>query len=129
MAVVTFMSYDGEQHEAPLEEGSSLMQVATNNAIPGIDADCGGEAACGTCHVVVDPSWATNFTSSLPAELPTSAAGSATSWVLKSDAASPTSSTSATCCPFTTIAKRLPASARANVSRSNFPSRFGSFSW
>ena len=54
MAVVTFMSYDGEQHEAPLEEGSSLMQVATNNAIPGIDADCGGEAACGTCHVVVD---------------------------------------------------------------------------
>ena len=39
MAVVTFMSHDGEQHEAPLEEGSSLMQVATNNAIPGIDAD------------------------------------------------------------------------------------------
>ncbi len=33
MAVVTFMSHDGEQHEAPLEEGSSLMQVATNNAI------------------------------------------------------------------------------------------------
>ena len=55
MAVVTFVSHDGEKHEAPLEEGSSLMQVATNNAIPGIDGDCGGEAACGTCHVVVDP--------------------------------------------------------------------------
>ena len=55
MAVVTFVSHDGEKHDAPLEEGRSLMQVATNNAIPGIDGDCGGEAACGTCHVVVDP--------------------------------------------------------------------------
>ena len=54
MTVVTFVSYDGEKHEAPIEEGCSLMQVATNNAIPGIDGDCGGEAACGTCHVIVD---------------------------------------------------------------------------
>lgn len=57
MAVVTFVTHDGEQHEAPLEEGQSLMQVATNNAVPGIDGDCGGEAACGTCHVIVDPQW------------------------------------------------------------------------
>ena len=68
MAVVTFMSYDGEQHEAPLEEGSSLMQVATNNAIPGIDADCGGEAACGTCHVIVDRAWADKVGRSGPEE-------------------------------------------------------------
>ncbi|MCW2814599.1 MAG: hypothetical protein JWN84_2054 [Nocardioides sp.] len=58
MAVVTFVSHDGETHQAPLEEGRSLMQVATENAVPGIDGDCGGEAACGTCHVVVDPAWA-----------------------------------------------------------------------
>jgi 2Fe-2S ferredoxin len=57
MAVVTFVSHDGEKREAPLQAGQSLMQVATNNAIPGIDGDCGGEAACGTCHVVVDPQW------------------------------------------------------------------------
>lgn len=57
MPVVTFVSHDGEEHEAPLEEGQSLMQVATNNVVPGIDGDCGGEAACGTCHVVVDPQW------------------------------------------------------------------------
>ena len=47
MTVVTFVSYDGEKHEAPIEEGCSLMQVATNNAIPGIDGDCGGEAVTG----------------------------------------------------------------------------------
>lgn len=57
MAVVTFVSHDGEKYEATLEEGHSLMQVATNNAVPGIDGDCGGEAACGTCHVVVDQQW------------------------------------------------------------------------
>ncbi|MBF6137163.1 2Fe-2S iron-sulfur cluster binding domain-containing protein [Nocardia puris] len=57
MAVVTFVSHDGQKHEVPLQEGQSLMQVATNNAVPGIDGDCGGEAACGTCHVIVDPQW------------------------------------------------------------------------
>jgi len=57
MAVVTFVSHGGEKYEAPLEEGQSLMRVATNNAVPGIDGDCGGEAACGTCHVIVDPQW------------------------------------------------------------------------
>nr|WP_314140960.1 2Fe-2S iron-sulfur cluster-binding protein [uncultured Rhodococcus sp.] len=57
MANVTFVTHDGEKHEAPLTEGTSLMQVAVDNAIPGIDGDCGGEAACGTCHVVVDDAW------------------------------------------------------------------------
>ena len=64
MAVVTFVSHDGQKHEAPIEEGQSLMQVATNNAVPGIDGDCGGEAACGTCHVIVDPQWSDEVGSS-----------------------------------------------------------------
>ncbi|PWN04273.1 2Fe-2S ferredoxin [Nocardioides silvaticus] len=57
MAMVSFVSHDGETHTASLDEGQSLMQVATNNAVPGVDGDCGGEAACGTCHVIVDPQW------------------------------------------------------------------------
>ena len=57
MTVVTFVSHEGEKHVVPLEEGQSLMRIAVNNAVPGIDADCGGEAACGTCHVIVDPQW------------------------------------------------------------------------
>jgi len=57
MATVTFVEHDGTAHEMDLVEGESLMQIATGNAVPGIDGDCGGEAACGTCHVIVDDAW------------------------------------------------------------------------
>ena len=57
MATVTFVVYDGTKHEADLVEGDSLMKIATENAIPGIDGDCGGEAACGTCHIIVTEEW------------------------------------------------------------------------
>lgn len=57
MAQITFLSHDGESHTVDIVEGQSLMQIATNNAIPGIDGDCGGECACGTCHVIVDSDW------------------------------------------------------------------------
>lgn len=58
MATVAFITHDGEPHEVSLVDGASLMQVAMDNGVPGIDADCGGEAACGTCHVIVDEKWA-----------------------------------------------------------------------
>lgn len=57
MGTITFVEYDGTSHEVDLVEGASLMELATTNGIPGIDGDCGGEASCGTCHVVVDDAW------------------------------------------------------------------------
>lgn len=57
MATLTFIEHNGTQHEVDIEVGKSLMQHAADNLVPGIDADCGGECACGTCHVVVDPAW------------------------------------------------------------------------
>ena len=33
------------------------MQGAVMHGLPGIDADCGGSCACGTCHVYVDAHW------------------------------------------------------------------------
>ncbi|WP_372747131.1 2Fe-2S iron-sulfur cluster-binding protein [Litorivivens sp.] len=57
MIEVKFIEHSGEVHEVTAESGASLMQAALNNSVPGIDADCGGGCACGTCHVIVSPEW------------------------------------------------------------------------
>ncbi|KAA0025009.1 2Fe-2S iron-sulfur cluster-binding protein [Antrihabitans cavernicola] len=57
MGTITFVSYDGESQDAEIDEGQSLMQIATSNGVAGIDGDCGGECACGTCHVILDKQW------------------------------------------------------------------------
>ena len=57
MGQVTFVEHDGTQHVVDIEDGQSLMQLAVDNLVPGIDADCGGSCACGTCHVIVDGNW------------------------------------------------------------------------
>jgi ferredoxin, 2Fe-2S len=38
--------------------GQSIMQGATSAGIDAIAADCGGSLTCATCHVIVDPAWA-----------------------------------------------------------------------
>jgi ferredoxin, 2Fe-2S len=57
MGRITFVAHDKTEHVATFQAGASLMQTAVDNAIPGIDADCGGSCACGTCHVIVDRQW------------------------------------------------------------------------
>jgi ferredoxin, 2Fe-2S len=37
--------------------GQSVMEVAVQNNVRGIEAVCGGSCACATCHVYVDPAW------------------------------------------------------------------------
>ena len=57
MPRITYAEKNGTRHEIELPEGISVMQGALNNSVPGIDGDCGGECACGTCHVYVDNAW------------------------------------------------------------------------
>jgi len=57
MGSITFIEHNGTQHAVDIEEGKSLMQIAMDNGVPGVDADCGGACACGTCHVIVDSDW------------------------------------------------------------------------
>lgn len=38
-------------------EGLTAREAALFNDVPGIDGDCGGQCACATCHVQVDPAW------------------------------------------------------------------------
>ena len=56
MGQVTFVEHDGTGHEVEIRPGRSLMRHAVDNLVPGIDADCGGDAACGTCHVILERS-------------------------------------------------------------------------
>ena len=57
MPKVTFIEHDGTSHEVQAVAGQSLMRAAVDNGVPGIDADCGGQCACATCHVYVEPEW------------------------------------------------------------------------
>jgi 2Fe-2S ferredoxin len=57
MPTITYIEHDGTAHPVEVPVGRSVMQGAVDNNVPGIDADCGGECACATCHVYVDPAW------------------------------------------------------------------------
>jgi 2Fe-2S ferredoxin len=57
MPKVTYIEFSGAEHVVDVPVGLSLMRGAVSNGVPGIDADCGGECACATCHVYVDPAW------------------------------------------------------------------------
>ena len=57
MAKITFIEHNGDVHKVDAKTGFSLMETALNNNVPGIDADCGGQCSCATCHVIVDAAW------------------------------------------------------------------------
>jgi 2Fe-2S ferredoxin len=57
MAEVTFVSVDGSATTLGIADGVSLMEGAVRAGVAGIDAECGGNLACGTCRVVVDAAW------------------------------------------------------------------------
>ena len=47
----------GARFDVDAEDGSTVMENAIRNAVPGIEAECGGACACATCHVYVDDEW------------------------------------------------------------------------
>lgn len=53
MPTVIFIEHNGQRHEIEAETGESLMQIAVDNSVPGIDGDCGGACTCGTCHAYI----------------------------------------------------------------------------
>ena len=57
MPKITFIESNGTQRAVEADAGSTVMEAAIRNNIPGIEAECGGACACATCHVYVDESW------------------------------------------------------------------------
>lgn len=57
MPKITYITHDEATFEVDAENGSTVMENAIKNMVPGIDAECGGACACATCHVYVDSNW------------------------------------------------------------------------
>ena len=57
MVKINFVDHNGETRSVDVDVGATVMEAAIRNAIPGIDAECGGACACATCHVYVDEAW------------------------------------------------------------------------
>ncbi len=62
MPKITFMSPDEQEFIINTVSGSSLMEVAVDNNVPGIDADCEGGCACATCHIIIPENFAATVT-------------------------------------------------------------------
>jgi len=57
MTKITFIDSTGEPRVVEGQDGSTVMETALRNSIPGIEAECGGACACATCHVYVAEDW------------------------------------------------------------------------
>lgn len=57
MTKITYIAHDGTRFDVDAENGSTVMENAIKQAVPGIEAECGGACACATCHVYVDEAW------------------------------------------------------------------------
>lgn len=58
MTKITFIESNNAEHSVEARIGRSLMQVAVDNMIPGVDGECGGACSCATCHLYIDEAWA-----------------------------------------------------------------------
>lgn len=54
MPKITYRSPDGTDTVVDVASPGTVMRGAKINNIDGIEAQCGGSAQCGTCHVYVD---------------------------------------------------------------------------
>lgn len=68
MAKITFIEHNGTRHDVSAENGSTVMEAAIRNSVPGIEAECGGACACATCHVYVDDAWTAAVGAAAPME-------------------------------------------------------------
>ena len=57
MPKITYIDASNVSHEVEAEAGSTVMETAIRNGVPGIEAECGGACACATCHVYVEDPW------------------------------------------------------------------------
>jgi 2Fe-2S ferredoxin len=60
MSEVHVTNRDGSTLTLDATDGRPLMEALRDASI-GVEGTCGGECACGTCHVYVDAQWASRL--------------------------------------------------------------------
>jgi 2Fe-2S ferredoxin len=61
MPKISFVTLAGATVDVDAQAGYTLMEVAVDNQVAGVVAECGGACACATCHVYVDEQWASRL--------------------------------------------------------------------
>ena len=61
MAKLKVVDRDGQSHEISAQPGSNLMEILRNAGLE-IEAICGGQCICSTCHVYISERWAARRT-------------------------------------------------------------------
>lgn len=63
---------EGQEHALEGVEGWRVMEIIRDYGMTdkrlALKAECGGAMACGTCHVYVDPAWASKLVPPTPEE-------------------------------------------------------------
>ena len=54
---VSYILPDGAMSTYRARSGDTLLDVALDNAVPGIKGQCGGGCTCCTCHCWIEPAW------------------------------------------------------------------------
>jgi 2Fe-2S ferredoxin len=60
MALLRVVDRDGVEHEVDAKPGLKVMETLRELDY-GVAAICGGMCSCATCHVYVDPEWASKL--------------------------------------------------------------------
>ena len=56
MGKITVVDRDGAAHSLPAEPGLNVMEILRDAGLA-IEAICGGQCICSTCHVYIDANW------------------------------------------------------------------------
>ncbi|MET0569111.1 MAG: 2Fe-2S iron-sulfur cluster-binding protein [Hyphomicrobiaceae bacterium] len=54
MTKIRFLEHDGTEHVVDAADGDSVMRIAIETGVPGLQAECGGNLSCSTCHGFIE---------------------------------------------------------------------------
>jgi ferredoxin, 2Fe-2S len=57
MGTIIAIDRSGKEHTLTAQDGLTVMEILRDAGLP-VEAICGGQCICSTCHVYVDGAWA-----------------------------------------------------------------------